>query len=927
MKRKKRKLIIFALLLPAILQAQTIATWTGNANDGKWETASNWSTSTVPDETTEVVIPELTLPPPPNYYPNISNNITAKAKKLTVNQNATLTLEGTLEVKEDLTNNGTINTAAKGTIKIGKNLTNNGTVKVKEVIPTGDDITIKGTSTAAHTEIGNLTMENAGGKTLKINGKIKTTLKISGTETAKTFLKIEGEGTSGEITLANNGEGSFLEIDTNKVKITSNGKNFKANTSKLKDGSRPDNENPQNGWIFTAASLKWTGSNDSEGNKWEKAEHWEPKMLPSKQDTVTIPSVLLNKAKWPKVTASGAKAKKITLASGGSLDLDEYTISAASGNSEMDISGTLKLQYTDNQKTWFKQMPNKITLQESSTVEINGNGTALVLHNAETSNTGFKNLTINGNGSVTVTADSEPIKVKKEFKVTGTVTLNAELTAETVTVGNSGTSLTANKKITVNSKLENNGTFKSENEIIFPPSNDNMVIKVADNMTQDKTVFKKLTCQNAGRKTLSINGKIKVTDDLTLSGTSTTNQLTINGSNGTSAIYLTSSQNDKGNHLKINTDSIKINEGDFKPYYKMQNSTDNSGNPTNKNGWVFDETFELKNSFMKVNGNELYIVFKRDTEENEFIHSKLEIKKGSSPPIAYSLTSPQPVKHKTISGPLAVWKYTLNKPVSADEILQKDMKIEISHFDKNHGKFKISDIGIGLTDVLFAANSRTIRDFSGEKELPKLNTAVVTVPAGSSKNVKLYLSFNKNGFWYPSFLQPLEILEASENKIFSEYSGETEGAKIKFTLVDTDSNFKEGTVAQFMFVYDNWLPCARLKHPSDIFSFDVWKFQIIGVQYQRGGVSIFNNVINPDKEEKVSLQVSLQKRGILTIQIMTLDGSIVKTLERSEKSAGTHFYYWDGKNNSGISVARGLYFIRIAGPNIDETRKVMIIKN
>uniref|UniRef100_UPI000462EC47 FlgD immunoglobulin-like domain containing protein n=1 Tax=Treponema pedis TaxID=409322 RepID=UPI000462EC47 len=860
---------------------------------------------------------------PPNKYPKISNNITAKAKKVTVNQNATLTLEGTLEVKEDLTNNGTINTAAKGTIKVGKNLTNMNILKVQKVEPTGDDITIKGTSTAAHTEIGNLTMENAGDKTLTLEGKIKTTLKISGTEGEKKFLKIKGGNSNCEITLTdNNGEGSFLEIDKDNVKIMG-GKNFTAKNSKLKDGSRPDTESPQNGWIFTAASLKWTGS---QNENWETQENWEPNMLPSKQDTVIIPSVLLNTAKWPKVTASGAKAKKITLESGGSLDLDGQTISAASDKSEMDILGTLKLQYTNEQKNWFKQtlQQNKITLQEGSTVEINGNN-GLTLHNAETSNTGFKNLTINRNGSVTVTTDSEPIKVKKEFKVTGAVTLNAELTAETVTVDNSEASLTANKKITVNSKLENKGTFKSEDEVIFPPSNSNMVISVAGNMTQDKTQFKKLTCQNAGGKTLSINGKIKVTDDLTLSGTSS-DKLTINGSNGTSAIYLTSSQNDKGNHLKVNTDNIKINEGDFKTYYKMQDSTDNSGNKTNKNGWVFDDTFELKNSFMKVNGNELYIVFKRNTEENEFIHSTLKIKNNGTE-ITNSLTSPPPVKHKTISGTFAVWKYTLNKPVSADEILQKEMKIEISHFNKKHEKFKISDIGIGLTDVLFAANSRTVRDFSGEKELPKLNTAVVTVPAGSSKNVKLYLSFNKNGFWYPSFLQPLEILEASENKIFSEYSGETEGAKIKFSLVDTDSNFKEGTVAQFMFVYDNWLPCARLKHPYDIFSFDVWKFQIIGVQYQRGGVSIFNNVINPDKEEKVSLQVSLQKRGILTIQIMTLDGSIVKTLERSEKSAGTHFYYWDGKNNSGISVARGLYFIRIAGPNIDETRKVMIIKN
>jgi flagellar hook assembly protein FlgD len=43
-------------------------------------------------------------------------------------------------------------------------------------------------------------------------------------------------------------------------------------------------------------------------------------------------------------------------------------------------------------------------------------------------------------------------------------------------------------------------------------------------------------------------------------------------------------------------------------------------------------------------------------------------------------------------------------------------------------------------------------------------------------------------------------------------------------------------------------------------------------------------------------------------------------------TAGTHYYTWNGKNNAGNSVARGLYFVRVVGEGIDETRKVMIVK-
>nr|MCR5171499.1 hypothetical protein [Treponema sp.] len=57
-----------------------------------------------------------------------------------------------------------------------------------------------------------------------------------------------------------------------------------------------------------------------------------------------------------------------------------------------------------------------------------------------------------------------------------------------------------------------------------------------------------------------------------------------------------------------------------------------------------------------------------------------------------------------------------------------------------------------------------------------------------------------------------------------------------------------------------------------------------------------------------------------------LDGNIVKKLSNGRVKAGTHYFKWDGTNNAGNAVARGLYFIRVVGEGVDETRKVMCVK-
>jgi hypothetical protein len=95
---------------------------------------------------------------------------------------------------------------------------------------------------------------------------------------------------------------------------------------------------------------------------------------------------------------------------------------------------------------------------------------------------------------------------------------------------------------------------------------------------------------------------------------------------------------------------------------------------------------------------------------------------------------------------------------------------------------------------------------------------------------------------------------------------------------------------------------------------------------QRGGATVLNNVINPDRGDSAVLHYLLTRGGRVTIQVFTLDGNLVKVLERSSKGVGEHTVSWNGRNNGGRVVARGLYFIRIVGPDIDEIRKVMVVK-
>jgi hypothetical protein len=145
-------------------------------------------------------------------------------------------------------------------------------------------------------------------------------------------------------------------------------------------------------------------------------------------------------------------------------------------------------------------------------------------------------------------------------------------------------------------------------------------------------------------------------------------------------------------------------------------------------------------------------------------------------------------------------------------------------------------------------------------------------------------------------------------------------------IVPGDDDEMDGTAdLQFLFTIDG-VPAARVTDPTDPRTVTPWVVDLQAFIGQRGGVTILNNVIYPENAEQTVLVVDLARAGLTTINVFTLDGQLVRTLNRGRLNAGEHRFAWDGTNQSGQIVASGLYFVRVVSSGVDEIRKVLIAK-
>ena len=281
------------------------------------------------------------------------------------------------------------------------------------------------------------------------------------------------------------------------------------------------------------------------------------------------------------------------------------------------------------------------------------------------------------------------------------------------------------------------------------------------------------------------------------------------------------------------------------------------------------------------------------------------------------------------------------------ESLDSDIgTFSIHDFGENSGNSGKLPSGKDVVLQVSYAGENADDETGGLKLLASLKSSVKSSMKSDKINSLLGVSWR---VWIPEDFEA--VSSAANTEILAELSPESVSSSgssglwnFTFENEDSDSDslgLKAGDEVQFVFrigntkidhgdgtetyLYSYWIPEENILR-KDFSVLDLWSFSLRNFKKQRGGVSILKNVINLNENEQSVIEVDMKSSGNLNVFIMTLDGNIVRRLSKGRREAGTHFFKWNGTNLSGKSVARGLYFVRVVGPEIDETRKIMCVK-
>ncbi|MBN2509258.1 MAG: hypothetical protein JXB03_03235, partial [Spirochaetales bacterium] len=265
----------------------------------------------------------------------------------------------------------------------------------------------------------------------------------------------------------------------------------------------------------------------------------------------------------------------------------------------------------------------------------------------------------------------------------------------------------------------------------------------------------------------------------------------------------------------------------------------------------------------------------------------------------------------------------------------------------------LTNIGLGVIEPVWAAdalhndtdplnpNARTpaLFDFDGSGRLMDTDITLQAsiVPIGPAQpspalNAPVSLLYDvdvpsslmtANGFWLPIVIP--EFNTGRNNGARTLIPTAVDGPLRNFVIPGDDREVRVGRDVEFIMRLGN-LYCARLLDPQDPRTVAPWSFAIEDLRRQTGGATILNNVINPEQDETALLQYVLAKGGMVTITVFGLDGDVIDVIQRGPQGAGEYTASWDGRNRGGRIVARGIYFIRIVAPGVDEYRKVMVVR-
>ncbi len=75
-----------------------------------------------------------------------------------------------------------------------------------------------------------------------------------------------------------------------------------------------------------------------------------------------------------------------------------------------------------------------------------------------------------------------------------------------------------------------------------------------------------------------------------------------------------------------------------------------------------------------------------------------------------------------------------------------------------------------------------------------------------------------------------------------------------------------------------------------------------------------------------TIRYSVTGMSRVALRVLDIRGRVVRTLVAGCSSPGEHLAVWDALDDQGLSVARGIYFVRLESQNCQETRKVILTR-
>jgi hypothetical protein len=108
----------------------------------------------------------------------------------------------------------------------------------------------------------------------------------------------------------------------------------------------------------------------------------------------------------------------------------------------------------------------------------------------------------------------------------------------------------------------------------------------------------------------------------------------------------------------------------------------------------------------------------------------------------------------------------------------------------------------------------------------------------------------------------------------------------------------------------------------------LWLGGVLDVSDSRSGPSIGSlSPPSPNPSRGTArLSYSIPRAGPVQLGVYDVSGHRVRSLVNGERRSGAETVVWNGVSDSGSRLASGVYFIRLVGPGVRATRKVILLR-